>query len=72
MKKFLSIMFGILWIILIPFYVIAMIFVSLFTDSSIQDCLKFWALCIFTLFSGRGFDTYDPSRGDTDEWFYDD
>lgn len=71
MKKFLSIIFGIFWIILIPFYIVAMIFVSLFTDASIQDCLKFWALCIFTLFSGRGFETYDPSQGDTDDWPYD-
>ena len=64
MKKFLSIIFGIVWIIIIPIYIIAMIFVSLFTDVSIQDCLKFWALCIFTLFSGRGFEAYDPSQGD--------
>ncbi len=72
MKKFLSIISGIVWIILIPIYIIAMIFVSLFTDASIQDCLKFWALCIFTLFSGRGFEEYDPSQGDTDDWPFDD
>lgn len=72
MKKFLSIIFGIVWIIIIPIYIIAMIFVSLFTDVSIQDCLKFWALYIFTLFSGRGFEAYDPSQGDTDDWPYDD
>lgn len=72
MKKFLSIIFGIFWIILIPIYLIAMIFVSLFTDASIQDCLKFWALCIFTLFSGRGFAEYDPLLGDIDDWTYED
>ena len=72
MKKFLSIISGIVWIILIPIYIIAMILVSLFTDASIQDCLKFWALCIFMLFSGRGFEEYDPSQGDTDDWPFDD
>ncbi len=35
MKKFLSIIFGIVWIIIIPIYIIAMIFVKIIKSKRI-------------------------------------
>lgn len=69
-KKALSVLFGMLWILIIPIYIIAMIAVCLFVDVTIPDCLKFWVLCFITLLSGRGFEEYDITKGDDDDWLF--
>lgn len=69
-KKVLSVIFGILWICIIPIHIIASFIVCLITDATIKFCFKFWVLCVITLISGKGFDEYEDEEGDYDGWLY--
>ena len=73
MKKFLSILLGLLWIIVLPICVVIMVPICLFVNLTIIDFLSFWGLCAITLISGKGFFEHDQTKGEEDdEWFFGD
>ncbi len=58
MKKFLSILLGLIWIILIPLYIVFMILGCFIFDATILDFLKAWIIIVAGFLSGNGLDTY--------------
>ena len=67
MKKFLSFVFGVLWIVTLPICIVAITPICLFANFTVIDFLSFWGLCVITLLSGKGFDDW----GEEDEEYYD-